>query len=351
MSALSERQSRDAMARAFLDAHGWSRATVAPLAGDASNRRYLRVTEPTLHAVLMDAPPERGEDVRPFVAVTEWLLDQGFSAPRIFAADPERGFLLIEDLGDDLYARHLERHPEEEQLLYAAAVDLLVAASAMPVPEVLGRDRLPLKPYDATVLEREAALLTEWWLPAATGKPISTDLDAEYRDLVARACAPVASERSVLVQRDYHAENLLWLPEREGHAKVGLLDYQDALAGHPAYDLVSLLEDARRDTSRALQEAMLDRCLAARPDLDPTAFRRDYAVLGAQRNLKIVGIFARLWVRDGKPQYLDLIPRVWAHLMHDLSHPDLVALRTWVMRHVPAPEAEVLNRIRHGDEA
>ncbi|MEM7210755.1 MAG: phosphotransferase [Pseudomonadota bacterium] len=340
---------REALVRDFLDASGWALAQVAPLAGDASNRRYLRVHTSDAYAVLMDAPPERGEDVRPFVAVSEWLVAQGFSAPQIFAADPERGFLLIEDLGDALYARHLEGRPGDEDLLYGAAVDLLLRTSELPVPATMGREARVLEPYDIAVLERESALVTEWWMPAASGACMPDDLDAEFRELLVTCCTPVADARSVLVQRDYHAENLLWLPHREGHARVGLLDYQDALAGHPAYDLMSLLEDARRDTSPALQEAMLSRYLAARPELDEDVFRRDYAVLGAQRNLKIVGIFARLCARDGKPGYLDLIPRVWGHLMQDLSHPDLSGLRDWVMAHVPAPEPSVLQRIRAGE--
>lgn len=338
-------ESRDALAQAFLQKSGWPDAATAPLAGDASNRRYLRITGDHGDAVLMDAPPDRGEDIRPFVAVTEWLLDQGYSAPRIFASDADGGFLLIEDLGDDLFARYLERQPGAEPDLYSAAVDLLVDCARRTVPDVIGNDRLTLKPYDMEVLEREAMLLTQWWLPAAKGPEQSGDLVEEYRTLVRSSFAPVADCRDVVVQRDYHAENLLWLPQRDGLARVGLLDYQDALAGHPAYDLVSLLEDARRDTSQELQRAMLDRYLSARPELDAGTFRRDYAMLGAQRNLKIVGIFSRLCLRDGKPQYLDLIPRVWNHLMHDLAHPELARLRQWTARWIPPPDRPTLDRI------
>ena len=170
-------------------------------------------------------------------------------------------------------------------------------------------------------------------------------MSADFRALVQQVTEPVRHARDTVVLRDYHAENLLWLPDRPGHAAVGLLDYQDVLAGHPAYDLVSLLEDARRDTTEELQVAMLDLYLAARPGLDAAEFRTAYAVLGAQRNLKIVGIFTRLAVRDGKPAYLALIPRVWRHLQRDLAHPALAGLTDWIDRHVPAPEPALLDRI------
>lgn len=346
MNTPAEPTQRDAQIRTFLSTADWADSKTAPLAGDASNRRYLRVDSKRGKAVLMDAPPDRGEDVRPFIAVTEWLLAQGLSAPGLFAADDLNGFLLIEDLGDALYARHLEAHGGHEVVLYTAAVDLLARLSDVEVPNTLGSSNVPLPPYDMAVLEREAALLIEWWLPAATGSTVADDLDDMFRELIRETFAPIADARDVVVLRDFHAENLLWLPDREGHGKVGLLDYQDALAGHAAYDLVSLLEDARRDTSRELQETMLKHYLKRRPELEAEQFRHDYALMGAQRNLKIVGIFARLCLRDGKPTYLDLIPRVWDHLMHDLSHPALSEMRDWVMRHVPTPDPEVLTEIR-----
>lgn len=331
----------------FLRGAGRDPGRACLLAGDASNRRYLRLAaEPGLPAaVLMDAPPEKGEDVRPFVAVTHWLRERGLSAPEIAGADLEAGFLILEDLGDALYARLLEREPGRDTELYGAAVDLLVDMSGTHAPSVIGPSacRLPLPPYDVSVLAREAALVRQWWLPA-TGIQPSDDLAAEFDALVARTTEAVEPAREVLVLRDYHAENLIWLPERRGAARVGLLDYQDALSGHAAYDLVSLLEDARRDTSPDLREAMIRRYLERRPDLDHAEFRAAYAALGAQRNLKIVGIFARLAIRDGKPRYLALIPRVWGHLQSDLAHPDLVPLRSWVARHIPAPDPAALAR-------
>lgn len=328
----------------FLARSGWGDAGMVPLAGDASNRRYFRLARGGARAVLMDAPPSRGEDVRPFIAVTGWLRERGLSAPQILAADPVAGLLLLEDLGDDLFVRHIARRPADEATLYEAAVDLLAGLAETPAPDRIGSGAAEtiLEPYGRAVLHREAGLFTEWWLQAVV--ELSPSMAEDYAGLVAEATAPVADARNVVVLRDYHAENLLWLPDRPGTARVGLLDYQDALAGHAAYDLVSLLEDARRDTTPELRDAMLRRYLAARPELDPHAFRAAYAILGAQRNLKIIGIFARLARRDGKPRYLSLVPRVWDHLQRDLSHPALARLAHWLRRHAPAPEPAVLEK-------
>lgn len=346
---MTGRSAREAARAAFLERAGWSPQAARPLAGDASNRRYFRLEAGPGHpsAVLMDAPPAAGEDVRPFLAVTHWLRQHGFSAPAILAADAEQGFLLLEDLGDALFSRLLAAEPAREGELYAAAVDLLAELARLPAPATLGPPdcTLTLRPYDFAALRAEAALVIEWWLPAATGAPVPPALAQDFDALLAAATAEVASAREVLVLRDYHADNLVWLPDRAGTARVGLLDYQDALAGHPAYDLVSLLEDARRDTAPELRAAMLARWLARRPGLDAEAFRTAYAVLGAQRNLKIVGIFTRLALRDGKPRYLAMIPRVWDHLACDLAHPALAPLARWVARHVPAPEPATLARI------
>lgn len=336
----------------FLAEAGWGGAVLSPLAGDASNRRYERVAGGPghNHAVLMDAPAERGEDINIFLAFTGWLRDQRLSAPEVLAADIAAGFALIEDLGDTLYARVCAAEPACEADLYGAAVDLLADIAAMPLPvsvsaELAGATPCAVAAYDELVLMREAMLALDWWVRGATGQNASDSLNREYRALIAAACAPVAEVREALVLRDYHAENLLWLPDRLGNGRVGLLDYQDALAGSAAYDLVSLLEDARRDTSAELREAMIVRFLERRGS-DAQAFRRDFAILGAQRNLKIIGIFARLWLRDGKASYLDMIPRVWGHLMRDLEHPHLAALAAFVRQHIPAPDDEVLNAVR-----
>lgn len=320
---------RHRLIRRFLTDIGWGDARLEPLAGDASNRRYLRV-QGERAAVLMDAPRESGEDTAPFVQVTQLLRGRGFSAPEIIASDPENGFLLLEDLGDDLFARAVAQ--QDEVTLYAAAVDMLVELQASPAPASLPR-------YDAATCCREARLLTQWYIPGAGGTGDEAELDA----LIHAACAPWL-DANVVVLRDFHAENLIWLPQRQGTARVGLLDYQDALAGHPAYDLVSLLEDARRDTSPALRSAMVARFVQA-TGADPDTFAAAYATYGAQRNIKILGIFARLSMRDGKPGYLNLMPRVWSHLQRDLRHPALADLHAWVDANVPPPDAGLHIRI------
>jgi len=330
-------RTRDQLIAEFLADADWADAKIAPLAGDASNRRYLRLNRDDTRAVLMDAPVEKGEDIRSFAAITDLLRARGLSAPEILARDPAHGFLLLEDLGDALYARQCAGNPALQEPLYGAAVDLLADLRSAPDDDV--------PPYDAAVIEREAALLTDWWMPA-TGSTVSADLRAEYLALMADATADVEADRSALVLRDFHAENLLWLPERHGLARVGLLDYQDALLGHPAYDLVSLIEDARRDVPPELAENMIGRFLDARADLNAESFRAAYDALGAQRNAKIVGIFARLSRRDGKPAYVDLIPRVWAHLMRDLSSPRLAKLSAFVEKYVPEPTADALGKAK-----
>lgn len=330
---------RDALIAQFIREAGWADADVGPLAGDASNRRYLRLRRGDTTSVLMDAPPHRGEDVRPFIAVTEWLLAQGFAAPALLAQDAALGFLLLEDLGDNLFARHLHATPGDERALYTAAVHVLARLAQTPAPARIGG--MDLKPYDRATLDREAALFIEWYMHHAQGA-VSPDMAAEFKALVQDATARVEPARDVVVLRDYHAENLLWRPGQD--RTVGLLDYQDALAGHAAYDLMSLLEDARRDTSEDLQQAMINLYLAERPT-DREAFLHAYAALGAQRQLKIIGIFARLAIRDGKPGYLALIPRVWNHLQRDLSHPEMAPLAAWVHRHAPEPTARVLDAL------
>ncbi|GAA0297416.1 aminoglycoside phosphotransferase family protein [Rhodovulum strictum] len=320
---------------AFLSGAGWGDATRRPLAGDASNRRYERLTDGLRSAVLMDAPAERGEDVRPFLAIARHLSGLGLSAPAILAEDPGTGLLLLEDLGDDLFARVAARDPAQEETLYAAAVDLLADLHRAPPPSGLGA-------YDAPIMARLARLPFDWYLPGIDA-PAPDGAAAAFRAGIETVLAEHAPP-SVLILRDYHAENLIWLPDRQGAARVGLLDFQDALCGHPAYDLVSLLEDARRDVDEGLQARMRTRYVAA-TGTAPDSFDRAYALLGAQRNLRILGVFARLCLRDGKPGYLPLLPRVWGHLMRDLSHPDLAPLRAQVLDLIPPPEPDHLDRI------
>ena len=311
-------------APAFLAAHGWGGAEILPLAGDASFRRYFRVRRGGASAVLMDAPPEH-EDIGPFLTVAGHLLDRGLSPPRPLAIDRGRGLLLLEDFGDDRVGPLLEREPERERAIYEAAVDILARLAAMPAPA-----DLPL--YDDEAMAREVLLFTAWYAPALG---IAVDQDAylaAWRTAWAEILGIVEKD-PVLVLRDYHADNLMVLPDRRD---LGLLDFQDALAGHPAYDLVALLQDARRDVAPALEEAMIERYAAAAAVADRDLFRAHYEVLGAQRNSKILGIFTRLWRRDGKPHYLALQPRVWTYLERNLAHPALAPVRAWFDACVPA---------------
>ena len=329
---------RDQRIAAFLAANRWDRAERRPLSGDASFRRYERLVNGARRAVLMDAPPPH-EDVRPFVRLARHLRDLGLSAPEILAEDPDTGLLLLEDLGDDTYTRMLAGGGDEHAL-YALAVDVLVhlhrPTQAIPAG---------LAPYDDAALLKEACWLTDWYMPAVLDRPTPEAVRRGYIEAWLSVFPVVHAQPRTLVLRDYHVDNLMWLPARRGVAACGLLDFQDAVAGPAAYDLMSLLEDARRDTSPDLREAMIGRYLGRRPELDAEAFRAAISSLGAQRNLKIVGIFARLAIRDAKPRYLDLIPRVWGHLMRDLADPALAPLAAWVARHLAAPEPATLARV------
>lgn len=329
---------RAVLAQALLAQTDWSNAIRKPLAGDASNRKYERLTDPDTGqtAVLMDAPPEKGEDVRPFVRVAEHLRKIGLSAPEIIAEDAEYGFLLLEDLGDALFARAIPKDPAIERTLYEAATDVLVALHAAPI--------LTLDSYGPRVMTELAALALTKYAGGINGA-VDQDALERFENRFEDILRQTTQGPKVLVQRDYHAENLLWLPEREGIKRVGLLDFQDAMLGHPAYDLVSLLQDVRRDVPAGIEMSMINRYIAA-TGADEHAFRTAYAVLGAQRNLRILGVFARLGTDYGKPHYVDLIPAVWHHLMRDLDHPALAPVSDLLRAALPLPTAEALARLK-----
>lgn len=302
----------------FLSSCGWADATVDPLPGDASFRRYFRLLRNGERAMLMHAPPPH-EDPQPFLDVTYWLAANAMRAPAIHAENAREGWVLTEDFGDERVREWVDANPADEQAIYAAAVDALVALHRLPPG--------PFPPYDMAVYQREAALLTEWYCPAMG---LLVDEDG-YRRAWDAALDPLLARQvlGVTVLRDYHAENIMLPPD----GTQGLIDYQDALVGHRAYDLVSLLQDARRDVSPALERSMLDRYIAAAAPGDD--FEADYARLGAQRNAKIVGIFTRLYKRDGKPRYLDMIPRVWEAMERDLAHPALAPVAEWFAANIP----------------
>lgn len=303
---------------AFLNHAGWGGAEIDAIPGDASFRRYFRVRHGARKAMLMHAPPPH-EDPRPFLDVAEWLTGAGLRAPEIYASDAAGGWVLLEDFGDDRMRDWLDLHPDGELDAYRTAIEAQVALHAHPPG--------PFAAYDMATYQREAALLVEWYCPA-----VGLDVDAPgYAAAWEQVLAPlIARQQSgVTVLRDYHAENIMLLPD----GAQGLIDFQDALVGHPAYDLVSLLQDARREVSPALERAMLDHYLS-QVAADPE-FEADYARLGAQRNAKIVGIFARLYKRDGKPRYLGYIPRVWEAMERDLVHPALAPVAAWFDINIP----------------
>ena len=309
----------------FLAAFGWTGAEILPLAGDASFRRYFRVVHGEKRAVLMDAPPPH-EDPRPFVAVAEWLIGRGLSAPEVLASDLEKGLLLLDDFGNARLRETLDSDPGRERDLYELATDLLVHLHRHP-------PMAGLPPHGVDQWLAELTLFTDWYCPA-----VGAQVDVEaYRKAWREVLEPVARDGlgPVTVLRDYHAENIMLVEGREGIAHFGLLDFQDALAGHPAYDLASVPEDARRDVPPTIERAMIDRYVSATGNGE--AFERAYWVLAAQRNTRILGVFTRLWKRDNKPHYRSFQPRMWGLLERDLAQSHLQPVRSWFDANI-APE-------------
>ncbi len=283
----------------------------------------------------MDAPPDRGEDVGAFVHIARHLGALGLSAPGIMAEDRSHGFLLLEDLGDSLFSKVAPLDPSLERQLYAAASDVLVCLQAHPPATGLANPT-------AAHWAEAAVFAVDWYRFAITGVRVATE---PFRTATEAALATLADGPRVMILRDYHAENLLWLPERSGLARVGLLDFQLAQMGQPGYDLVSLCQDARRDVPAAVERATMQRFLDSTGS-DEAAFAPAYAALGAQRALRILGVFARLSLVAGKPAYVALIPRVWAQLQRNLAHPALAPLANICADLLPEPTPDRLERIR-----
>jgi hypothetical protein len=355
---------REAAKAAFLIRNGLGDAVRQPLAGDASTRLYERLRRPGGEALIfMDQPPaletapcpadatpaERAAlgynasarlaagRIEAFVACAGYLRAQGLSAPQVVAADPALGLAVLEDLGDDLYARLIEAGAAEAPL-YETAIDLLIRLHQQPPPAVIEAEgaRWPLLAYDELALKTGLDMFIDWWPRYADAPAFAADAVAEWDALWAPIRARGAAGAQVFAHRDYHAENLIWRPERAGAARVGLLDFQDALRAHPAWDLLSLLQDARRDVAPELERAMLERYLAARPEVEREAFLADYAGLAALNATRILFIFARQVAHFQRPRYRALLPRVWGVLERDLAAPDLAPIRAWFDRHVPA---------------
>ena len=352
---------RQSAIAAFIKKSGWDSAKQSSIAGDASSRSYKRLETSRSTAILMNAPPAAetsfcppnadekarialgynaearlaGPNLHAFVKIAETLSTAGLSAPAIYAYDAELGAALIEDLGDCLFVNAVSAGIDET-LLYENAVDVLSALhSIAPTPP--NAVEYKMMTYDTTAMLAEVALIPDWYWPHLKKEPAPYDLKIEYKTLWRNALDCLAPP-SAIVLRDYHAENLLWLPERDGVQKVGLIDFQDGLIGSPAYDLVSVLEDARRDVPVDLAAKMVDRYCAnasATKKFDENQFRTEFAILGAQRNAKILGIFARLINRDKKPRYADFLPRVENHFRNNLKHPALANIKKFFDKHFP----------------
>lgn len=353
---------REQQRERFISGAGWDSAAIENFPGDASSRRYFRLTRGDDIAVLMDAPrgaetpaePEgatvaqrealgynalarlAGPEPAAFTCIANELVIRGFSAPKILATDLEAGFLLLEDFGQNVYAKAIAENPELEAPLYEAAVECLaeIYRSSFPSQMSYKSSTWRVRDYDEAALLTETHLFLDWYA-VDKGAKVSEQARSKWNDIWRTLFETLNAHAPGLALRDFHAENLFWLPERESVARVGLIDFQDGLFVHPAYDLVSFLEDARRDVSHDLVDPLISQFCDQAKLTDEAAFRRAYAVLGAQRNAKILGIFVRLAERDGKPSYRDLIPRVHAHFVKNLRGSEFRALRDWFDRYFP----------------
>lgn len=355
---------REALKADFLAGAGLAEAERQPLPGDASTRRYERLlTQDGKTLMLMDAPPAaESAPCRPgatpeerhaagynalarlaagrmdaFAATAAYLRSRGLSAPEIVAVDTEAGLAVVEDLGDGLLARLIEQG-EAEEPMYLAAIEALARLHEERPPEVIEAHgaRWPLLVYDELALKTGADTLVEWWPRLHPELVFDEEAKAEWERLWAPIRRRGEAGATAFTHRDYHAENLMWLPDRAGPARIGMVDFQDAVRAHPSWDLHSLLQDARRDVSPELEAKALGHYFMLRPEVDREAFMADYAGLAALNEARIIGVFARLIARDGKPRYRAFLPRLWFHLQRNLAKPGMEGLRAWFDRHVPA---------------
>ena len=325
----------------FIARAGWQDAQRRRMAGDASARAYTRLDRDGETAVLMDASRLSGPVAETFARLARFLTDHGFSAPRILDADTENGLLLLEDFGTADFATLIDAEPDLQPALYEAAVDMLIDLARVSPPFEVPRSSVH---HLATMIDP----LFEHYAPAGD-TPVREATRIGITTLLESALAQALATTDTLSMRDCHAENLMWLPDRQGIARVGLLDFQDAFVTHPAYDLVSLLQDARRDVPDALAARLVDR-FADADGRDAAGFGAAYAVLGLQRNLRIMGIFARLATVERRTRYLEHLPRLWSHVERNLAHPSLERLAQPLIAHVPAPTGYILERLaRHAD--
>ena len=322
---------RSSLLRGFLDRNGLADAALTPLADDCSFRRYFRVGLGDARYVVMDAPPDL-EDVVPFATLSGLLNDFGYSAPKVLGRDVEHGFLLLDDFGDATYTRALAGGGDE-RALYALALDVLIDLHHRST------DVLPVMvpAYEDSKLLDEAALFVDWYLAQGLGLKISTTMREAYVEAWGACLTTMREAPRTLVLRDYHVDNLMVIADRQGLDACGLLDFQDAVIGPSSYDVVSLLQDSRRDIDGDLVAVMLERYFSAMgAAIDRPSFMRSYHAFGAQRALKVFGIFARQSVLYGNHQYLVHIPRLWRHTVANLAIPELQLVRDWIERFVPA---------------
>ena len=308
-------------------------APTEKITSDASNRKYLRLTKGNKTVILMDSNPKKNEPVNNFIYFTNFLRKHHFSAPKIYDSDIPNGLLLLEDLGARNFADILKVKPKVETNIYKEAVNQLIMIQSKETPK-------QAKPYSTEILIEEALLFTEWYL----GETNSSRLSTQFTSLLTPLLKKIDQTKPTLVLRDFHAENLIWMNSRKNFKRVGLLDYQDALIGHPAYDIASLLKDARRDVSIEVRDIMTNHYLE-KTKHNKDLFLRDYSILSAQRNLKIIGIFSRLSIRDKKKNYVKLIPRVWKNLENDFMHPDLKNLSKFINAVAPYPNVKILKTL------
>ncbi|HQU68886.1 MAG TPA: phosphotransferase [Albidovulum sp.] len=322
---------------ALIASAGWSGARAVPVAGDASARRFTRhLRADGSNAILMDASADPGGSSRRFADLSAWINAQGFSAPHVLAADLPAELLLVEDFGDRLFARLLAEDPTREAELYTATAEFLVAFQRVTPPSGLA-------PLDGPALANLTRLVIDWYLPGMDA-PVTPEA-LGIPDLIARLYDDLAGAAPLVTSlRDFHAENVLWLPDRSGPARLGLIDFQDAVTAHPAYDLVSFLQDARRDLSPGTEAAVFD-LFCREAGHDPGAFRAVYALIGAQRALRILGVFARLIRQAGKRRYAAFFPRVWGHLAANLTHPALAPLSRAIRATLPEPTPARIDRM------
>ncbi len=324
----------------FLAQAGYSNQARTSLAGDASMRRYERLVDSTGHSVvLMDAPPDKNPNLEPYIHITKLLAAQRVSVPDIIAQDLQNGLLLIEDLGDNLFSNVLNHSPNQERALYEAATDWLIkmhtSTNIWDFPK--------LEPLTPSALSQLTSLTFNTYRYYIC-ENIDDHARAEFEIAFLKPLSKYLSGQMVFVHRDFHVQNLLWLPKRDGIARIGVIDFQDAKLGHPAYDLVSLLQDARRDVSQEIQDAMLDRYIK-RTGVNGATFRTAYALLGVQRNMRILGVFARLSKTYGKPEYVDLIPRVWKYFTQGLTDEACATFAPMLLDSLPAPTQENLQKL------